>query len=138
MANGSTSSAAAQAAVVEAVGQTATYGGPRIGSKYGNPWLPMPQQQLGETPHERVHSVRRAFELVCSEGTHLIFEGSESAHVVHAPLLVERGDRFGADRLAPRGPYASIATLRSTVRITRSTMSPPLLISATIRSARCR
>ena len=76
---------------------------------------------------------------VRSEPAHLIFEGRKRTDVKDAPrlLLVERGDRFGADDFAREACTAVNGTLASTMRKVASTISPPLFISATMRSPWC-
>jgi hypothetical protein len=38
---------------------------------------------------------------------HLVFQFRQHAPMRHAPLLVERGDRLGPRRLAPRRPHGT-------------------------------
>jgi len=71
-------------------------------------WL---HEQVAHCPDQRVDPVRREprhlpIEIRC-ERAHLIFEGRKRTDVKDAPrlLLVERGDRFGADDFASRGVH---------------------------------
>src|SRR5437660_12868234 len=56
-------------------------------------------------PHQRVEPIRRAprREAIEPEVAHLVLERGKTADVLDAALLVERGDRLGAQILAARG-----------------------------------
>jgi hypothetical protein len=92
-------------------------------------------EEVRQCPNQRIDPVRREprhlpIEIRC-ERAHLIFEGRKRTDVKDAPrlLLVERGDRFGADDFAREACTAVNGTLASTMRKVASTISPPLFIS---------
>jgi hypothetical protein len=98
-------------------------------------------KQIRQSPDERVDSIRRITRCravkIASEPAHLIFERRKSADVMDFVLFVKRSYGFGADDFLRLAHTVVTRTLGLTMRMVASTMSPPLLRSATMRSAAC-
>src|SRR5689334_4317387 len=96
-------------------------------------WL---DQELSQRPHQRIDAV---WGVACPgpieirrEGAHLVLQLGEGADVVDPALCIQRGDRFGAGDFDNNLP---VTTVWASHWIVASTMAPPLLRSATMRSA---
>ena len=61
----------------------------------------------------------------------------KGADVVDPALFIQRGDRFARATFPRLAQTVVTGRLLSTIRIVASTMAPPLLRSATMRSASC-
>ena len=99
-------------------------------------------QQFAERPDQGINAIRRIPRCdpidVRGKIGHLVFELRKGADVMDAALLVESAATGSARTTLPREARTAVnATLGSTMRSVAPTMSPPLLTSATMRSARC-
>ena len=98
-------------------------------------------QQFAERPYQGINAVGRIPRCdpidIRGKSRHLVFELRKGADVMDAALLVERRHRFGSHHLATRGADRGKRYVWVDHAKRRPDMSPPLLTSATMRSARC-